>query len=374
MRPRPWLLLFLLPSLAAVPALRAEIVERVIAKVNGDIVTLSEFEARQIAAVQAARIPAADVETWLRDNNARLLQESIDDVLLMQRAAELGIKMRPDYVDDVVANIRKENNIQSDADLVDQLRREGMTLSDLRRSIERSVVRRQVITREVEPKAQPTEKDLREAYDKRRDEYRQKEGIHLQEIVLKGEGALEKARDLAKRARGGEDFAGLAKAHSTGPTAEQGGDLGIVPPADLAKDVAAAAALLQPGGISEPLSTRDGAVRILKLVERRSGSDVPFELAKTDLQKKLVQEKLAEAYEVYVANLRKNATVDLRVREVPLQLDNIPASTLAPPPVTGAGAPATDDEFSVSPQARPERVAPAAPASPAPSPAPGAQK
>src|ERR1044072_4053621 len=61
---------------------RAEIIERVVAKVNGDIITQSEFEARQLAAVQAARIPPEQVETYLRQNNARILQEAVDDPLL----------------------------------------------------------------------------------------------------------------------------------------------------------------------------------------------------------------------------------------------------------------------------------------------------
>src|ERR1041384_3720682 len=91
---------------------RAEIIERLVAKVNGDIVTQSEFEARQLAAVQAARIPPEQVETYLRQNNARILQEAIDDLLITQRAADLGIKLRPEYVQDVIDGIKKDNNIQ----------------------------------------------------------------------------------------------------------------------------------------------------------------------------------------------------------------------------------------------------------------------
>src|SRR3982750_1842771 len=77
---------------------RAEIIERVVAKVNGDIVPQSEFEARQLAAVQAAHIASDQVESYLRQNNARILQEAVDDLLITQRAADLGIKLRPEYV------------------------------------------------------------------------------------------------------------------------------------------------------------------------------------------------------------------------------------------------------------------------------------
>src|SRR4029079_3845455 len=143
---------------------RAEIIERVVAKVNGDIVTQSEFEARQLAAVQAARIPPDQVETYLRQNNARILQEAVDDLLITQRAAELGIKLRPEYIQDVIDGIKKENNIPDDAELKRQLRREGMSLDDLKRNIERSVLRRQVLSRQLEPKAHATERAGRVDY------------------------------------------------------------------------------------------------------------------------------------------------------------------------------------------------------------------
>src|SRR5216117_4017434 len=93
------LLLPTLSLLALAGAATAEIVERVVAKVNGDIVTLSEFQARQVAAVQAAGITTEDrVERFLRDNNARILQEAVDDLLLVQKANEEGMRLRPDYV------------------------------------------------------------------------------------------------------------------------------------------------------------------------------------------------------------------------------------------------------------------------------------
>ena len=101
------------PSWPLPPA--AEVVERVVARVNGDIVTLSEFEARQVAEVQARRVIAPErIEAFLRDNNARILQEAIDELLILQRGEELGIRLRPEYVQEVIEGIKKENNITDD--------------------------------------------------------------------------------------------------------------------------------------------------------------------------------------------------------------------------------------------------------------------
>src|SRR5688572_30759728 len=207
---KPSKLLLLSVSLAVVAAAtRAEILERVAAKVNGDVVTLSEFEARQLAAVQQGRIPPAEIESFLRDNNLRLLNEAVDDLLILQRGAEIGIRLRPEYVQEVIDGIKKENNIADDAELQRQLSREGMTLDDLKRNIERSIVRRQVLSRDLEAKAIVNDAEARAEYERDKASHTRRASVHLQEIVVADEA---QARALAARARAGEDFAALARA------------------------------------------------------------------------------------------------------------------------------------------------------------------
>src|SRR6266536_3306197 len=174
-------------ALALSASSRAEIIERVVAKVNGDIVTQSEFEARQLAAVQAAHVAPEEVEGYLRQNNQRILQEAVDDLLIVQRAADLGIKLRPEYVENVIEGIKKENNIADDNELRRQLQREGMSLDDLKRNIERSILRRQVLSRELEPKTTVTDAEARAEYDKHKADYAKSAAVHLQEIVVPGE-------------------------------------------------------------------------------------------------------------------------------------------------------------------------------------------
>src|SRR5687768_14338138 len=213
---KPSKLLLLSVSLAAAAAAtRAEIVERVVARVNGDIVTLSEFEARQLAAVQQGRVPPAEIETFLRENNARLLQEAIDDMLILQRGEELGMRLRPEYVQEVIDGIKKENNIADDGELQRQLRREGITLEGLKRNIERSIVRRQVLSRELESRTVVTEAEARAEYEAKKADYTKSPSVQLQELLVKDEA---QARELAGRARQGEDFAVLARQHSIAPS------------------------------------------------------------------------------------------------------------------------------------------------------------
>jgi peptidyl-prolyl cis-trans isomerase SurA len=357
----------------------AEVVERVVARVNGDIVTLSDFEARQIADVQSARVTPDRIEVYLRDNNRRILQDAIDEVLILQRGAEIGIRLRPEYIAEVIEGIKKENNITDDAELRRQLRREGVTLEALKRNIERSIVRRQVLSRELEGRTQVTDVEARKEYEAHKAEYAKSASVQLQEILVKDEAL---AKELAARARQGEEFPALARQYSVAPSKAGGGELGRLNKGEMNAQLEAAAFALPVGGISEPLRTDQGW-RIIKVMEKSEGSVVPFEEAKAELVKRLAQERANRAYEGYVEGLRKDNAAGIRVMvsEVPLQLSvptpgaspGAPATpSLVPAPVLGADP----SEFGVTPQARPERVVPpeipgAVPSpSPAPSPAP----
>lgn len=388
-----------LASLLAVPA-GGEILERVVAKVNGDIVTLSEFEARQVAALQAARVGPESVERYLRENNARILQEAVDDLLLVQRGRELGVKVRPEYVNDIVEGIKKDNGIATDAQFQEQLHREGLSLEELKRNIERSILRRQVLNHELESKAAVSETEARGEYEAHKERYTKRAAAHLQEIVVEGEGAAERAAALVAQARAGEDFAGLARENSAGPTAKDGGDLGLVAHDDLAPDLQRVSSSLKPGEVCDPLRAPRG-YRILKLVERTEATVTPFDQARAEIVQQLTQERMAKAYEGYIAGLRKSSAgaIEIRVREVPLQVTVPEQPQLVVPPAPGATAAtpsaaapgaasaprapgaAAEGEFVTTPQERPERVAPepapgASPEkeepAPQPSPPPGA--
>jgi parvulin-like peptidyl-prolyl isomerase len=364
---------------------RAEIIERVVAKVNGDIITQSEFEARQLAAVQSARIPSEQVEAYLRQNNARILQEAVDDLLITQRAADLGIKLRPEYVLDVIDGIKKENNIPDDAELKRQLRREGMSLDDLKRNIERSVLRRQVLSRELEQKATVTEAEARAEYEQHKSEYGKSASVHLQEIVV-ADGA--QAQDVVRRARGGEDFSSLARALSTAGSRANGGDLGQVNPGDMNPELAKVVGALAVGGVSDPIALENG-FRIVRLVAKEDATVTPYEDLKEEITKRLTQQRMASVYDEYVVGLRKASekTTQTTVSEVSLTVPNVPTSTLSGPglgPAPGApeaaptpaapnvpAVPGIDaSEISTTPQARPERVAPPPAITPSPSPSP----
>lgn len=382
--------LLLLPSLLlATPSSgRAEIVERVIVKVNGDIITLSDFEARQVMAIQAAGIGPDKIESYLRDHNAKILQDAVDDLLIVQRADELEIHLPPEAINGVIENIKKENHITTDDELRTQLRREGMTFDDLKRNVSQTYLKRAVLQRELERKVAPTEEEIRSYYEGHKEEYTWPATVQLQEIRIPAEtpGARARAVEVVTRARAGEDFGELARSFSAAGPAN--GDLGVVSLKELSPAVQKAVAPLQVGEVSDPVAGPEG-FSVFKLLQRAESTVTPLDDVRNKIRSQLMDVKGNEAYDKYVEELRKNAIIDVKVREVPLQVSRpVGPSTFLEPPtddalakrVTPAGAtpaapaapagptagppppsPAADDaEFSTSPQEAPEHVTPPA--------------
>jgi parvulin-like peptidyl-prolyl isomerase len=390
-------LLLLTSLVASAGTAQAEIIERIIAKVNGEIITLSEFQERQLAAAQAAKVTPDQIGTFLRQNNARLLQEAIDDILLVQKAEDAGLALPPEYIDEVIETIKADNGIESEEQFQAALQGEGMTLDDLRDNVHKSMTRRMIMQRDIEPQIAVTEAELREEYEKVKDEeFTKPATISLQEIVVLNEaGGLALAQDLVARARANEDFASLARTHSAGPTASSGGDLGELTKGSMNAALEEVAFTLSVGEVSDPLPAEDG-YRIVKAVSKTSGSVVPFETAKEQVRNVLMAQRFQGEYDKYIAEVRAKADIDLRVREVPLQLtgavadsglfddvDPFSLTTAGAAPLPGAvgaapgaasgggGAPAAsssryaaptdfEDEISTTPQASPERIGPGA--------------
>ena len=300
--------LLLLPSalLAGAGAARAEVIERVVAKVNGQIITLSDFQSRQISAAQAARVDPANMGAFLRQNNAKILQEAIDDILIMQKAEEAGVKAPSQWVDEAIAGIKKDNNLNTQEQFEDALQREGLTLGELRQNIERGILKRYVLERDVRGKVEVSDTELRQEYEKLKSkEFTKPPTVSLQELLVKeADGGLERARELAAKAKAGEDFAALAKAYSAAPSKANGGEIGEVARTDMNKEMATLTGSLPVGGISDPMPV-EGGYRILKVTAKTEGSTTPFEAAKEKIRDQLMMARGEKEYEAYMAELRK---------------------------------------------------------------------
>jgi peptidyl-prolyl cis-trans isomerase SurA len=322
---------------------RAEVIERVVAKVNGQIITLSDFQSRQITAAQAAHVDPANVAQFLRQNNAKILQDAVDEILILQKAEDQGLRMRAEIVDEVIASIKKDNNITSEEQFQEALAREGMSLGELRQNIERNYTRRMVVQRDIEPRIAVSEDDLRAEYEKRKaSDFTKPATVSLQEILIRDDaGGLALANQVVAKARAGDDFQQLARTYSAAPSKANGGEIGDIAQPDMDRQLDKVTSALPVGGVSDPMPVT-GGFRILKVTAKTAGSVTPFEGARDKLRDDIMMARFQKEYDAYMAELRKTAQIELRVREVPLRLTGpIPEGSLLEnlEPAAAPGAP-----------------------------------
>lgn len=364
--------------LLALP-LRAEVVERVLVKVNGAILTLSDFQSRQIAALREAQVPPARQEAYLREHGRELLDAAIDDLLIWQAAEEEGKEVPEDYLKQVLESIKKDYNIQSDEEFERRVREEGMTLDDVKRDVKRSLLTRRYVSEKVDRKITISDLDARAEYEARKaSEFTAPESERLSEILISGKepDARARAAQIVTRLRAGEDFATLAKTLSIAPSRPSGGDLGTVARKNMNASLVEVVSKLQPGQISEPIPTK-GDYRILKVVAREPAKQQPFEEVADKLRAELRDRRRGEAMTTLTKRLREHADIEEMVREVPLEAQFNPAEIQSQPSLGAAAAaaaegprsPASEEEFVATP-GKTRRVAPPSGATePTPTPA-----
>ena len=181
--------LVLLFAAALGVAAQADILEQILVKVNGDIITKTELEQRQVAALRQADPnfrPANDAELRkaLAEVTPDVIVNAVDELLLVQRGRELGYALGNEQFQNIIENIKKENKIESDDALQAALKQEGMTMTDLRRQLERTMLMQQVQQTEVLQKLQVTDTELKAYYESHKNEFATTPQITLREITI----------------------------------------------------------------------------------------------------------------------------------------------------------------------------------------------
>lgn len=321
--------------LVATLAPRAEVLEQVLVKVNGEIFTKTELESRQVAVLRQRLRQNVRVEDLRRDEELRkaldeitpqLLVDAIDELLVMQRGKELGYRMGDEQFQSIVANIRKENKLEDDAQFQAALKQEGITLDDLRKSLERQMIFSRVQQVEVYGRIAISEDEARKYYNEHASEFTTPSNLTIREILLEvqavgghdtqglfnvavDDAVKEKAEQVRTRALSGEDFAQLAATESAAASKANGGLIGPISQDELAPAMAELFGKMKPGDISEPIRTQRG-YQIFKLETKTASETMTFEQARDQIANKVFASKRQGELEKYLRKLRAQAIIE----------------------------------------------------------------
>lgn len=316
-------------AMTAAPAQPAPVlrltVNRVAATVNGDVITLRELERVGGSALERANLMSPGPE---RDRaRSEALRAAFDlllaDRLFAQQVKKLDLQITDAQVDAQVEAIRDQNNF-SEPELDQALEAQGMSRQAFRERIRGQLQNFAVLQYKVGARVKVSDQELENYYRSHPKEYQGEEEVRVRHIFLPvPEGAspaevrriqTEGERVLA-RLRAGEDFAKVAREVSKGPTAETGGELGWLKRGNFQKALEDAAFSLAPGQIS-PLVRAGPGFHVLQAMEQRRASGRAFEDVKEIIRDRLISEQAESYREQYVAELRREAVIDVRIPEL----------------------------------------------------------
>jgi peptidyl-prolyl cis-trans isomerase SurA len=297
--------------LCAIPLLaHAEVMDRIVAIVNDEVITLQEVE-KYVAVEKKSRY--SSMNEYLRNMQLReKLDAFIEGLLINQQARKMKIEVGDREVEATVENIKKQNLV-SDAELKEQLKRENISYKDFTEGIKRSLLRNRVLARALERDVKVDEKTLREYYAKHVGEFSQEE-YKLQHIFISGQrkDAQERARQAAALLDSEKKTFSEVAAEFSDEAKAQGGDIGFAKKEDLLPELRQAINLLVPGTYTPVLRTPYG-FHILKLIEVRKGQAPPFEEVKDAIQEKIFREESEKRFKEYMAKLKSSSYIEVKI-------------------------------------------------------------
>ena len=330
-------------------AIRAEVIEQVLVKINGEIFTKTDLETRQVAALRQlgqqvdpkSNPSDAQLRKMLDDVTPQLLVNVIDEILLVQRGHELGYTMSNERFQSIVDSIKKDNKIESEEDFQAALKQENMTLSDLRKNLEKQMIVSQVQQNEVLSRIAVSDDDARRYYDAHKSEFTSPQTITLREIFVsvpsdgvtvnvgRDEEARAKAEAIRKRALDGESFEKLAADLSDAPSKANAGLIGPLNLNDLSQDIKNLVAPMKAGDVTQVLRAAKG-YQILKLESVSTAELMPFDKAREQISERVFTGKRAEEFQKYLEKLRAQAIIEWKNADLKKAYDEglkLPAKT-----------------------------------------------
>jgi peptidyl-prolyl cis-trans isomerase SurA len=309
----------------AAPAGKVDVVDRVAAVVDGEVITLSEVEERAGSELRRAEaIPQGPGRAQaLTDAMRRALDGIISDKLLQKQAQVLQLQATDQQVDAAVEDIRNRNHFtpeQLDRALAEQ----GLDKDTFRSQVRRELENYQVMQAKVRAKVKLTDDDLKNYYQTHPQEFGGQEEVHVLHIFLplaESASPAEEARvravvaKIEQRLAKGEDFGRVAREVSKGPSAQDGGDLGWLKRGTIQKQLEDVAFALKPGQVS-PVVRAGAGLHLLKLEGRRHGGAKAFEDVKEDIRGRLFDEQVTATRQQLLEEIRKGAVIDIKVPEL----------------------------------------------------------
>jgi peptidyl-prolyl cis-trans isomerase SurA len=341
-------LCLVLVASACLPVMAAgQVVEEIITRVNNQIITKSEYERSKEQLLQEVKQQdPANADKVYAEREKDVLRDLIDQQLLLDKGKDLGISGDTDLIKQL-DQMRKEMKLDSMEQLEEEAKKQGISWEDFKQNMKNKIITQKVIGEEVGGRlSQPTKEEEQKFYDEHKSEMDQPESVRLAEILVAPKtvapavadpnaaaaaqnsqpqspaeeaakqaadaaalsAAEGKANDLLKQIRNGANFEDIAKKYSDGPSAPDGGALGVFQRGKLAKELEDKTFSMKAGDVTDVIRTKQGYV-ILKVLDHQAAGIPPMKDVLPRIQDALYYDKLQPALRAYLTKLREDAYI-----------------------------------------------------------------
>jgi len=328
------LLSLIVISAFASPALAQQdtVVEEIVARVNNSIITRADLRRNQEQSGQDSKEQNLS-QQQIDERQANSLRDLIDQQLLIQKAADLGISADADLIKRL-DDLRKEMKATSLEDLQQVAEAEGVSWEEFKQNTKNGILTQKVIGSEVGSHLQITRDEAQKYYEEHKSDFAQPERVRLSEILIAIDpnapkpapgaqssladtspelvaAADAKANDIYQQLKAGAKFDDLARKESNGSTADRAGDLGYFKRNDLAKELEDKTFILKSGEFTEPIRTRQGFI-ILRVNDHIEAGTPPLDRVREQIQEQLYSQRVQPALRQYLVKLREEAYIDVK--------------------------------------------------------------
>ena len=310
------------PNPAALAPVNGKVVEDIVARVNDQIITQSDYDRAAEQLEQEAKQQAIPPRE-LQQKQADLLRDLIDQQLLLSKGKELGITGETELIKRL-DEIRKQNHLDSLEDLEKAAQQQGVSYEDFKATQRNSIITQQVVRDEVGRRISMSPAEVQSYFKAHESEFAQPESVTLNEILIPTPPAAAEGADAAQVAAAqaqaetieaklaaGAKFEDLAKPAPTDPTAPKSVNLGEYRRGMLAKEIEDKAFALSAGQHTQPIRTKQGFI-ILQVTQHQLGGDASFKQVEPQVEEALFMEQMQPKLREYLTKLREEAYVELK--------------------------------------------------------------
>jgi len=298
------------------------VVEEIVAKVNGDIVTRGDLDrARKamVAELQQQGYTALRLQQALDEHEKDVLRDRIDTFLLQQKGKDLDIKIDAE-VTKYISQLQKQSGIADPEKFQAYVQEQtGTPFEDYKADIRNGMLTQRVIRQEVGKSINIKKEEIQAYYDAHKTEFVRQERVFLREIMVSTDGkdaaglaaADKKAKDLVARARKGERFPEMARDNSDAVTAKEYGDLGGFKKGELQATLENAVWSQPKGYVSDPIKVDNGYL-ILKVEDHQKEGQADLADVENEITDKLYTPRMQPAVREYLTKLRVDAFLEIK--------------------------------------------------------------